>query len=425
MILLSNSLYAQFGKPAESSLEKGSAIEKIIANTRVGDQTMEICSFDITVNDAKVLKNITAEDFNLTGNGYTGYCDPQTFKPAEEYKNDGIKITKQGKKLHIEAKPFSINGVRGANWQTTPWEMHCTNPALQFSLKHVDEKTTSVLDDCIHGEFTYAGLTREYMLYLPKDKNGKTIKNVPLLVWQIGGGEYDRDMMTVATANRCLTSLPEAGQVCATLVFAIANPNYYYSASLDPERIKLIDRNNALQMAFIDTLIEDGTIDGSRVFCSGASSGGGCTMRFMMQFPDRFKAAIPCCSMDPIVPIHQVKDLDQNQLREDLYKAFQGKVYKWNGTDMVLSDINTKAFVNLPLFFVHAINDNTCKVISSQAYYDVRKRLGAKNDELLIYRDIDMNEYGVGGPIFAHFSWVRLLNDYFPGSAMDWLVKKF
>ena len=39
----------------------------------------------------------------------------------------------------------------------------------------------------------FGGLTREYMLHLPKDAKGNVLKNVPLLVWQIGGGEYDRD----------------------------------------------------------------------------------------------------------------------------------------------------------------------------------------------------------------------------------------
>ena len=106
-------------------------------------------------------------------------------------------------------------------------------------------------------------------------------------------------------------------------MFAIATPNYSYSASLDPERIKLVDRNNALQMAFIDTLIAEGIVAGSILFCAGASSGGGCTMRFMMQFPDRFKAAVPCCAMDPIVPIHKAEERYDGQFEGDLVKAFQ------------------------------------------------------------------------------------------------------
>ena len=179
------------------------------------------------------------------------------------------------------------------------------------------------------------------MLHLPKDAKGNVLKNVPLLVWQIGGGEYDKDMMTVATANRCLVSLAKEGIPCAALVFAIANPNYHYSASLFPEKIERIDRNNALQMAFIDTLIADGTVDGSRLFCAGASSGGGCTMRFMMQFANRFKGAIPCCAMDPIVPIHKVEEKYPGQFTDDVEKF-----RKWLGNSYDVIIVGSDAVWN-------------------------------------------------------------------------------
>lgn len=403
----------------------GKVIENVTAYTTVGDLGLNVYALDIKVNRPKVLKKLTAEDFDLVNNGYAGYCDPETQKQAEEYADDGISASVKKDVLHLQFKPFAMNGLM-VNFRSTPWELHCTDSTLNITAEDIDETRIDIIDDCIRGKFTYAGITREYMLYLPKDDDtGQIIRNVPLLVWQLGGGEYDRDMMTVALANRGLTSLPEQGFKCATLQFAVANPNYSYSASLDPEKIKLIDRNNALQMAFIDSLIAADVVDGNRIFCAGASSGGGCTMRFMMQFADRFKAAIPCCSMDPIVPIHMVQDLDRNKLEKDLNEAFRGQVYRWNGTDMELSPINTGAFVNLPMYFVHAKADNTCKVISSEAYYEVRKALGAKDDVLRIYDEKEMNEYGMGGPIFSHFSWVRLLNDYSEGSAMNWLVNQF
>ena len=305
-----------------------------------------------------------------------------------------------------------------------------TRTLLQLIDYALTEKAVALLEalkpekNSIVDQFTYAGIPREYMLHLPKDADGNVIPNVPLMVWQIGGGEYDRDLMTCATANRCLVSLATEGVPCAALMFAIANPNYSYSASLYPEKIELIDRNNALQMAFIDTLIAEGKVDGSRLFCAGASSGGGCTLRFMMQFPDRFKAAIPCCPMDPIVPIHQVKEKYEGQFVADLVKAFQGKVYKWNGSDMVLSPIDTKAFVELPMYFVHASSDQTCKITSSYSYIEARKRLGAREDKLRVYSDEDMAAYGLP-PMIAHFSWVPLLDDYSEGSVMRWMTGQF
>lgn len=416
---------AAFTAAACSGPKEPAVVENIVAYTKVGDiGSLMVNAIEITVSNPKALKGLTAEDFDLVNNAPDGFVDPSTGEGLKAHEDDGIVITKKKNTLRIEAKPFNITGLRGQFWRSEPWKLVCSaDTSLNVTLDKVNDRRIAVLDDCIKGSFTYAGLTREYILHLPKDAKGNVIENAPLLVWQIGGGEYNRDLMTAVTANRCVTSLPEAGIPCATLMFAIANPNYSYSASLNPEKIKLVDRNNALQMAFIDTLIAEGKVDGSRLFCAGASSGGGCTMRFMMQFPDRFKAAIPCCAMDPIVPIHKAQEKYDGQFTDDIVTAFQDKVYKWNGTDMELADIDTKAFCELPMYFVHADSDTTCKVISSHAYYNARKRLGATSDLIQIYDDAYMQKFGIPVMI-SHFSWVPLLNDYSEGTAMDWLVKQ-
>lgn len=390
----------------------------------VGDWGYMVDSIDITVPDRATVKNLKASDFELTGNTYGTPYDPTTGEFAQDYADDEISVTVDRNRVRVRFRPFRAEGRLGQNFRSVPWELKSEKAGITVTDKDITERATDIIDDCITGSFTYAGLTREYMLYLPKDENGNPLKNVPLLVWQIGGGEYNKPLLETIIANRGLVALPQKGIPCAVLEFALANENYSYSASLFPEKIKLIDRNNALQMAFIDTLIEQGLVDGNRLFCAGASSGGGCTMRFMMQFADRFKAAIPCCAMDPIVPIHRVNEQYDGQFTNDVVKAFQGDVYRWNGTEMVASKINLDAFLSTPLYFVHAQDDQTCKVISSHVYFDARKRLGAKDDRITIYSDEYMKKFGVGG-MLNHFSWVTLLDDYSEGSAMAWLLKQF
>ena len=400
-------------------------VEKVEICSEVGDYGVVIDAIEITVSNSRSIKGLTAADFDLVNNAPGAFFDPATGKPSQPYEEDGIVVTRKGRTLRIEATPFNKAGTMDGFLKRIPWELHCAaDSALNVTPDQVTGEHIAILDDCIHGEFSFGGLTREYMLYLPKDKKGNVIPNVPLMVWQIGGGEYNKDMMTVATANRCLVSLATEGVPCAALVFALANPNYSYSASLYPEKIELIDRNNALQMAFIDTLIADGKVDGSKLFCAGASSGGGCTMRFMMQFADRFKAAIPCCAMDPIIPIHKVDEKYPGQFTDDVEQAWKGDVvYKWNGEDMVLGPMDVEAFVKLPMYFVHAATDRTCKVASTHAYSEARKRLGATQDKVLIYSDEDLVSWGVA-PLMAHFSWVPLLDDYSEGSPMSWLVSQ-
>ena len=400
-------------------------IDNVDAFTSVGDNGLMVDALEVTVQNARSLKGLKASDFDLVNNVPDGFIDPATGEAPAEYADDGITLTRKGKVLRIEAKSFKMDGRSEGFFRHMPWELRCSaDSALTLTAADVNGRHIAVIDDCIVGSMEFAGLTREYMLYLPKDGKGEYIPNVPLMVWQIGGGEYDKDLMTAALANRCLVSLATEGVPCAALVFAIANPNYSYSASLFPEKLELIDRNNALQMAFIDSLIAEGKVDGSRLFCAGASSGGGCTMRFMMQFADRFKAAIPCCAMDPIVPIHRVEEKYDGQFVDDLVTAFQGKVYKWNGEDMEPADIDTEAFVRLPMYFVHAASDQTCKLTSSLVYLEARKRLGAKDDLLRVYSDEEMASYGIP-PMIAHFSWVPLLNDYSEDGVMNWMISQF
>ena len=105
--------------------------------------------------------------------------------------------------LRIEAKPFNKAGRMEGWFKRLPWELHCAaDSALNVTPEAVSAEHIAVLDDCIHGEFSFGGLTREYMLHLPKDADGNVLKNVPLLVWQIGGGEYDRDIAHTIEALR-------------------------------------------------------------------------------------------------------------------------------------------------------------------------------------------------------------------------------
>ena len=160
--------FAQFAwQPVQAEatvVAKGSAIEKIVTHQKVGEWGTYVESIDVTVNNKKLIKKIKASDFDIINNTYNTMYDPTTGEAVSDYKDDEIVLTKNGNVLTISAKPFDAEGKRNARWQKEPWQVICRNPALSFSGKDVDEKTIDVIDDCIRGTFTYAGITREYML---------------------------------------------------------------------------------------------------------------------------------------------------------------------------------------------------------------------------------------------------------------------
>lgn len=77
------------------------------------------------------------------------------------------------------------------------------------------------------------------------------MKNVPLVVWNHGGGEYAGQLENTLVANRGLTAWVEAGYNTAVLQIQVSNPNYSYGTAFDEDKKSLIDQNNALQAALI------------------------------------------------------------------------------------------------------------------------------------------------------------------------------
>lgn len=408
---------------------KSGAILKIVANSRVGANDREVYSFDMTVSDKTLLEGLTAEDFDITGNKASTVLDANTGSLCQDFADDGIELSVNDNVLTMNVKQFA--------YSNDDWKVECAkNPDLDFTRKDIDQVNTDTLDEAIIGTFTYAGLSRKYALYVPKDANGP----VPLVVWNHGGGEYAIDIETNLIKNKGLTAWPEAGYKTAVLMIQVSNENYSYGTSENEAKKQLIDQNNALQAALIKKLIAEGKVDEKRVYVTGASSGGGATMRFLMQYPEMFAGAIACCSMDPIVTVHNQsyaalkKEKDSFEtIVNNFEKAFQDKVYTWDEAKgaMVEKQVNTQSLLNVPVYFTHAENDPVCSVTSSKAMYQAMSNLGDTNNKLTIWSDEDMAKVGIsnstilnGTPVILHWSWVKLFNEVGEGTPMNWLFKQ-
>ena len=126
--------------------------------------------------------------------------------------------------------------------------------------------------------------------------------------------------------------------------------------------------------------------------------------------------------MDPVVPIHRVKEQNEGQFVHDMKASFRGQVYRWNGMEMALDDIDTEAFLSVPMAFVHAGEDIVCKVASSLTMFEARRELGAAEDMIRICEHDDIAAYGIQNRLLAHLSWVPLLSEFGEGTPMGWML---
>lgn len=397
-------------------------ITSLTAYTRVGAGDREVYAFEMKVSDPQAIAELKAEDFDILNNGtcLIGTADNEIGK---RYEDDGIVLSIEGDTLTMEVTPFRYAGIYEANFSVTPWEAVCTNEALSFKAADVTDLKTQTVDDAYIGEYTAAGLTRKYALYVPKDENGEPKTDLPLVIWNHGGGEYNVDIMQSLVANRGFTAWNEEGYECAVLMIQVANPNYSYRTAANETKKMLIDQNNALQAALVRDLIADGTVNADRVYVTGASSGGGATMRFLMQYPEMFAGAIAMCSMDPIVEVHQNRTDTHEQIVAKFEDAWKGNVYTWDEetSSMVAKSVNTRALLNVPIYYTHAADDTTCKVESSKAMFESMENLGDTNNELFVFSKEEMAESGIyniaGGGLY-HWSWVKVLSETEEGTAV-------
>lgn len=414
--------------PVRAIGENDLKVTSIVANSKVGDGQREVESFEITVNDASLISDIKASDFDIVNNVSSVPFDINTGTFANDYLDDEIELNVKENTIIMEVKPFDYTGKYNSDFTKNPWKVKCSKyPELSFTANEITKLNTKTLDETIRGTFEYAGLKREYALYVPKNATGP----VPLVVWNHGGGEYASNIENTLVANRGLTAWPEAGYETAVLVTQISNPNYSYGTANSPERQKLIDQNNALQAKLIQELIDKNIVDARRVYVTGASSGGGATMRFVMQYPDLFAGAIACCSMDPIVNVHWQSGCHDSYetIVNNFETAFSGNVYTWDegSQQMISKDVDTESLIDLPIYFTHAENDPTCSSNSSKAMYEALCNLGDTNNKITIWSDEEMNADGItngSGGQLLHWSWVKLFNHNEEGSPMNWLFKQ-
>ncbi|MBM7541165.1 prolyl oligopeptidase family serine peptidase [Amphibacillus cookii] len=367
--------------PLKLSGEEEVVIEDIKANLFIGDAGEMVESFEITVDDPATLVDLTAEDFDITGN-YDGYPLNEAEETAQEnYQDDELALSIDENTITLTFRPFKYPGGPVEDFEVVNEQY----PTLSFTADDVTSETRRTIDDFEFNSFTGSnGTTLNYRLNL-----ADTGQPEPLMVFMHGGGEVGSDNQIHITSNRGAVFGLEAGKT--TNVLSVQFPdNYDWAVYDNEEELATMQAQFEAYYELIQSLIDSGDVDEDRIYVYGISSGGGWTLRFLMQYPDLAAAAITVAPKDAVADY--TGDVDA------FIDALQG-------------------IEHIPHWIIHAETDPITDVRTSLLTHEALETLGAEDLHLTIYDEQTMNDQRFYGPL-AHWSWVPVFND---DTILDWL----
>lgn len=368
-------------------------IESITASTYVAPsgRTLNKIIYSLSTSDGV---NLSSEDFNIKFTiAPVDYLGETESKEQEAEISD---VTIENNEVTIEFADVSFSTIEKTEIDCTDDKFDCTDADYEVKTKTADE--------FVKNEFTAQdGTVLTYYLYMPENE-----ENVPLMVWEHGGGEVLDSSYEGANLHASKGAVAWVENGFDTAVLSAQYPkNYSFGISEIPEELEQMNKFGTAKYELIQQLIEEGKIDASRVYISGASSGGGAAIRFIMQYPDLFAGALVMSAKDTVISLSTKYDLaykfgnnDDLKITDEEYQS------SYNEMKEYLKDYN---ITNIPIWFVQAEDDQICTSYTSKMMFDILKEMGAENNKLTLYTDEEMENAGQIGSY--HGSWAVALED--------------
>ena len=375
--------------------------------------TKTIITLDKTVDP----DSVQPSDFSVS-QGLNGSFSDRTIEDAYVSDANGNEVNEASNIVTIqmainpnEGNPIVWNGQTWRNNWANPYELN-VNLVEGATLTAGDEVITtlnveSVIDVAGDGKicpqldgfdidtYTYGDATLSYALYAPEADNHTNA----LVIWNHGIGETGTDVQIDLLGNK-VTAL--AGDE-----FQAAMDGAYI---LVPQRSGGKDVYEAIYQLANKVLAENSDIDPNKVIVGGCSAGGATTMQLLFDHPEFYAAAYPIC---PATSSNSV-------------------------TDEMIESIK-----DIPIWFIHALNDTTCNPQTNSIPLASRLReAGATNVHESYFKDVhdttgrffddengELSLVDTGKPYQydGHWSWTYFYNNLCQddtGTLWNWMASQ-
>lgn len=362
-----------------------------------------------SVNAASFSVKETKPSFDfMTGQVSTLTCNrPVVAAYCCDQNGDRTQLPSNCIALEMECTPQQGYPIYADSWQgrfgedyqlkVTLTDASTLRTVLGLPITALDVDTTFDWDEAIipvlkkanlNGHFTASdGRTYRYASFEPTENGEKH----PLVVWLHGAGEGGTDVRLPLLGNKATALYSDKFQnlMGGAYVLAPQCPDFWltYNENGDWQGNPGKD---SVHLKAIEELIrtyaqEHSGVDMDRIYLTGCSNGGFMTMDLILNYPDQYAAAVPCC------------------------EAF---------LDEAITDEQINAIKNLPIWFVFASSDPL--VVPELYELPTMERLHAAQatnvhasvfdkivDRSGKYVNADGSPYDYGG----HSCWVHFFND--------------
>lgn len=233
----------------------------------------------------------------------------------------------------------------------------------------------------------------------------------PLIVWLHGLGEGGTDIEKTILGNEAsaltestIQSYFVSGEQTGAYVLIPQTPTYWMDAGDGAYHMgdKPSRYTEMLMDLILAYLAQNPDVDPDRIYLGGASNGGYMALEMLINYPDFFAAAFPCC------PAYAYHSLAQNP--DGSYRTLLPKEYIYTNRLYMTPD-KIHALLETPIWFLHALDDTIVSAFeyTMPIYRDLLKA-GADNHWCSLYFNSTGSE-SEGSRYLGHWVWTYLLND--------------
>lgn len=368
------------------TLDQTVAAGSVTADSFVVYEVKETIDFGVSSGEEPSEEPATVMAVRVVTDAYT--CDAEGNKVDTDSNMIAIEMSHNydAAAMSGEGSPFLYDFMTGFNHICTPYELHLytsetaalinaegtaitglnVGPAIDFTAAQYPEATG--VD--ISGLFIASdGTELHYASYAPAEDD----KQNALVIWLHGAGEGGDNPIITIYGNEGTALFSEEFQSCfdGAYVLCPQSPTMWMNDGSGEYTSDGASMYTASLFELIDTYVQSNPdIDPNRIVIGGCSNGGYMTMNMIMTHPDYFAAAYPIC------------------------EAY---------TDSWITDDMLNSIADLPIWFVHALNDTTVDpTLHTIATYG---RLSAIND------NVHFSEFADVGVYMGHWSWIYFFNN--------------